>query len=123
MHYSLEMLVQGKREIVDFYQIATDRWGEIWSREASRDLGSLANLLPSEQMWFERHCGGRWIGQEVMVVSGLAGMYTTEAGFDHQLDKARLLYDALQSSYCSVEVKSIAEEVARSYGLLDASRV
>lgn len=123
MHYSLEMLVQGKSEVVSFYQTAADRWREIWSRKESRDLLSLAKLLTSEQMWFELNCGGRWIGQEVMVVSGLAGLYTTATGFDDQLPRARLLYDAFQSSYCSVEVKSIAEEVARSYDLLDASRV
>lgn len=58
-----------------------------------------------------------------MVVSGLAGLYTSAAGFDNKLPQARLLFDAFQSSYCSVEVKSIAEEVARSYDLLDASRV
>lgn len=69
------------------------------------------------QLW------GRWVGQEVMVVSGLAGLYTTATGFDGRLDRARLLYDAFQSSYCSIEVKSIAEKVARSYDLLDASRV
>lgn len=123
MHYSLEMLVQGRSEVVDFYRTAADRWREIWSRKESDNLLSLANLLTSEQMWFEHNCGGRWVGQEVMVVSGLAGLYTTEAGFDEKLPRARLLYDAFQSSYCSVEVKSIAEEVARSYDLLDASRV
>jgi hypothetical protein len=74
-------------------------------------------------MWFEANCGGRWVGQEVMVVSGLAGLYSSETGFDRNEKRARLLYDAFQSSYCSVEVKSIAEEVARSYDLLDISRV
>ena len=123
MHYSMEMLIQGKSEVVGFYRTAADRWREIWSRRESRDLPSLAKLLTSEQLWFEHNCGGRWVGQEVMVVSGLAGLYTTEAGFDDKLPLARLLYDAFQSSYCSVEVKSIAEEVARSYDLLDASRV
>jgi hypothetical protein len=123
MHYSLELLVQGKSEVVSFYQAAAEHWREIWSREESNDLASLADLLTSEQRWFERHCGGRWVGQEVMVVSGLAGLYTTESGFDDNLPRARLLYDAFLSSYCSVEVKSMAEKVARSYDLLEASRV
>jgi hypothetical protein len=58
-----------------------------------------------------------------MVVSGLAGLYNTATGFDGNEKRASLLYDAFQSSYCSVEVKSIAEEVARSYDLLATSRV
>jgi hypothetical protein len=123
MHYSLEMLVRGQAEVVGYYQAAANRWREIWSRPESRDLDSLAKMLLSEQMWFERNCGGRWVGQEIMVVSGLAGLYTTATGFEDNLQRARLLYDAFQSSYCSAEVKSIAEEVARSYDLLDASRV
>ncbi len=122
MHYSLEMLVHGRSEIVGFYRTAADRWREIWSRGESDELASLARMLTSEQIWFERNCGGRWVGQEVMVVSGLAGLYTTTAGFDENLPRARLLYDAFLSSSCSVEVKSIAEEVARSYDLLVASR-
>jgi hypothetical protein len=123
MHYSLELLVRGEGEVLGYYRAAADRWREIWSRPESRDLASFARLLTSEQSWFEHNCGGRWVGQEVMVVSGLAGLYTTAAGFDDNLARARLLYDAFLSSYCSVEVKSIAEEVARSYDLLDASRV
>lgn len=123
MHYSLEMLVQGKSEVVDFYRTAAQRWSMIWKQKESHELSSLAKMLTSEQSWFEKNCGGRWIGQEVMVVSGLAGLYTTAAGFDAELPRARLLYDAFQSSYCSVEVKSIAEEVARSYDILVASRV
>ena len=123
MHYSVELLIQGKSEVVGYYQAATGHWREIWSRPESRDLPSFAKLLTSEQFWFEHNCGGRWIGQEIMVVSGIAGLYTTAAGFDDKLARARLLYDAFQSSYCSIEVKSIAEEVARSYDLLDASRV
>lgn len=123
MHYSLELLVQGQSEVVNYYRAAASHWREIWSRKESRDLASLANLLTSEQRWFEHHCGGRWVGQEVMVVSGLAGLYTSAAGFDDNLPRARLLYDAFLSSYCSVEVKSMAERVARSYDLLDVSRV
>ena len=123
MHYSMEMLVQGKAEVIGYYQASAGRWRDVWSRPDARDLPSFADLLTSEQMWFESNCGGRWVGQEIMVVSGLAGLYTTSAGFDDNLPRARLLYDPFLSSYCSVEVKSVAEEVARSYDLLDASRV
>ncbi|MGO8752056.1 MAG: hypothetical protein ACLQNE_39455 [Thermoguttaceae bacterium] len=123
MHYSVEMLVRGRAEVVEYYRVAAERWGEIWHRPDAHDLARLSKMLSSEQMWFERNCGGRWVGQEVMVVSGLAGLYSTEVGFDDRLEQARLLYDAFQTSFCSVEVKSIAEEVARSYDLLNESRV
>jgi hypothetical protein len=121
MHYSVELLVRGDPAIVEYYRTAAHHWQGIWAKEESRNFELLAKLLTAEQDWFERHCGGRWLGQEVMVVSGLAGLYTTAAGFNHNLERARRLYDAIQSSFCSVEVKSIAEEVAKSYDLLDSS--
>lgn len=123
MHYSLEMLTRGNSKVIEHYKSAADRWKEIWARPESHKLAPFAKLLTTEQSWFEDHCGGRWVGQEVMVVSGIAGLYTTFSGFDDKLPQALLLYDAFLSSYCSVEVKSIAEEVAQSYGLLDTSRV
>jgi hypothetical protein len=123
MHYSLEMLVHGNPNIVGFYQAAAKRWEEIWSRPESRELKSFANLLDREQDWFEKNCGGRWVGQEVMVVSGMAGLYSTKAGFRANLARARLLYDAFMSSSCRVEVKIIAEQMARSYDILETSRV
>ena len=98
MHYSVEMLVRGRAEVVEYYRVAAERWGEIWHRPDAHDLARLSKMLSSEQMWFERNCGGRWVGQEVMVVSGLAGLYSTEVGFDDRLEQARLLYDAFQTS-------------------------
>jgi hypothetical protein len=76
-------------------------------------------MLSAEQMWFERNCGARWVGQEIMVVSGIGMLYSTKAGFGDNADRARVLYDAFQQSFCSIEVKSIAREVAESYGLLE----
>jgi len=123
MRYSLEMLIRGKAEIIEHYRRAAERWQEVWSKPEATNLEKLARMLQHEQMWFERNCGGRWVGQEIMVVSGLAGLYSTEVGFDKKLEQARLLYDAFQSSFCSIEVKSIAEEVAKSYDLLATSQV
>jgi hypothetical protein len=119
MHYTVELLVRGDRNVSEFYRAAVGRWKEIWSRPNVKDVVYLATTLSDEQLWFERNCGGRWIGQEIMVVSGIGLLYSTGAGFEDKADRARLLYDAFQRSYCSVEVKSIAREVAESYGLLE----
>lgn len=55
-----------------------------------------------------------------MVVAGFAMLYSEESGFKSE-KQARLLYDAFQSSMCSVEVKFMAERVAESYDLIDSS--
>ncbi len=72
-------------------------------------------------MWFETNCGGRYVGQEIMVISGIARFYSTMLGFEanDDLDTARKIYRAIQKSYCSMEVKGHADTVAKSYGLLE----
>jgi hypothetical protein len=119
MHYTAELLVNGDKQVIDYYHLAVERWKNVWTRPESSEVVALATLLSTEQSWFERNCGGRWVGQEIMVVSGMAMLYTTQAGFDGKADRARLLYDAFQRSYCSIEVKGIARDVAASYGLLE----
>src|SRR5690348_12272750 len=104
MHYTIELLVNGDPQVGDYYRLAVQRWKEIWARPEAGDLTNMASLLSSEQMWFERHCGTRWVGQEIMVVSGIGMLYTTQAGFGQNAGRARFLYDAFQRSYCSIEV-------------------
>ena len=58
MHYSVEMLVRGRAEVVEYYRVAAERWGEIWHRPDAHDLARLSKMLSSEQMWFKGNCGG-----------------------------------------------------------------
>lgn len=123
MHYTIEMLVQGDPDVGEYYRRAAGRWHEIWERFGTGDRDRLAAALGTEQMWFERNCGpsgNRWIGQEIMVVCGIGMLYSTRVGFEDKADRGRMLYDAFQRSFCSIEVKGVAREVAASYGLLEA---
>jgi hypothetical protein len=119
MHYTVEHLVSGDENIVVYYRRAVEHWKEIWQRPEAKELACLASLLSSEQLWFEHNCGTRWVGQEIMVVSGIGMLYTTREGFGRNARKARMLYDAFQQSYCSIEVKGISRDVAVSYNLLE----
>jgi len=123
MHRSLEMLVRGNDEIVGYYRTAAERWNQIWQREAAQELATFGKLLKNEQTWFEENCGGGLLSQEIMVVSGLVGLYRTRGGFGDNLERARLLSDAIQISSCSIGVKVCADKVARSYALFVASAV
>jgi hypothetical protein len=117
MHYTVERLLRGDRMIVAHFQAAAARWVEILSTPESQETESLAKLLQSQQMWFERNCGGRWPGQEVMVLAGFGSLYSTEAGFENNRHRAAMLTQAFAVSACSFEVKSIAQSVARQYDL------
>jgi hypothetical protein len=116
--YTIELLVRGDPNVSDYYRRAVARWKEIWSRPDSKHVYELATMLEDDEPWFEEHCGGRWVGQEIMVLSGFGMLYTTQAGFGENLEWARLLYDAFMRSFCSIEIQAIAQEVAGSYRVL-----
>lgn len=123
MRQSIAMLLRGQAEVVDYYRRASERWQQIWSRPESDDWEKLADIIQDEEAWFERNCGGRWLGQEIMVVSGIGGLYSLEGGSDTKREQARRLYDAFQISYCSLALKSIADDMARLYRLHEKSYV
>jgi hypothetical protein len=119
MHYTTELLIQGDKDVLLYYSNALRRWKEKLPQYAEMSAEQLAKVLTEEQFWFEKNCGSRWIGQEIMVVTGISQFYTTERGFDKDKHLALKFYQAFMQSYCSIEVKGVAEDVAKSYWLID----
>lgn len=117
MHYTTELLIQGDKNILRYYSAALDRWSEILAKYANKSSEELAKELSSQQFWFENHCGSRWVGQEIMVITGITQFYSTERGFDESRHLALKVYRAFIQSYCSLEVKGVAEDIAKSYYL------
>lgn len=119
MNYTIEHLIDGDENVLIFYKNAKERWDKILSENVDCSSDELAKVLSSEQFWFEQNCGSRWVGQEIMVITGIAQFYTTARGFDYNRDKALLVYEAFMKSYCSIEVKGAAEDVAKNYYLIE----
>ena len=128
MHFTIEQLIHNNSDILEWYKRAKEIWNEIFKKfdpAKSENIDLLAKELFNKQLQFEHECGGRWIGQEIMVISGIAQFYSTDTGFDvrydqeydYRLEKARNLYQAFQLSYCSIEVKGHARNIAESYDL------
>ena len=80
MHYTIELLINGDRRVSNYYCAAVEHWREIWSKPESRDIVSLATILSSEQLWFERNCGSRWVGQEIMVENSSGDSFSVGTG-------------------------------------------
>ena len=117
MHFVIDMLMSGNKNIVTYFGVAKQRWeGLIQAHSSVEDL---ARRLSSEQMWFETNCGGRWEGQEVMVISGITQFYSLEEGFGDRRNKALDIYNAFMKSQCSLEVKGEADKIAKSYFLFE----
>lgn len=119
MHYTIELLMQGNPNILNFYESAKTKWTEILKETGTANIEQLANRLGAEQSWFEHNCGSRWIGQEIMVVAGLCQFYKTDIGFEGHEQEVVAVYDAIQASWCSLEVKGLADQVAKSYSIKD----
>jgi hypothetical protein len=116
---TIEALVTGDHAIARYYERACEHWRQILQQVDPSDVTALAERLSHKQTWFEMNCGGRWFGQEVMVVTGVAQFYSTDNGFAENFDKAKAVVNALVHSGCSVEVKHQAGEIGRYYGLTD----
>lgn len=114
LSYTIEALVTGEQEILDSYQNAVRLWREILRSPESATVEGLAGMLWSWQGRFERECGGRYVGQEVMVAVGFYQYYTTAAGFGENLLAARRVADAFEASMCSLEVKFYASRLAQA---------
>ena len=109
-----------KLQVVSHYKNAKKKWAEIIKDNPSFNIEKLAKDLSGYQLWFEHNCGGRWEGQEIMVVVGIGQFYTTAAGFEGEsLKKARAVYEGFRRSFCSIEVKGCAETIAANYSLLE----
>ena len=124
MKYTIQKLIEGDREIVDYYQQAKVIWdeiSEIIDMSDESNIRALAHELTSRQISnFEHKCGGRYIGQEIMAWYGIAQYYRVEDGFGPEQDRllsAKNVYEAFQNSSCSIEVKSAARNAAKFYNL------
>ncbi|EGR2468627.1 hypothetical protein VCSRO93_3648 [Vibrio cholerae] len=117
MHNTIEKLMSGDEQIVTHYSVAREMWREIMDKFPDAEPSELSKELTLKQLMFEHSCGGRWLGQEIMVVTGITQFYTTSYGFGENKEKAIRVYKAFLMSYCSIEVKGLAEDVAKSYYL------
>ena len=111
-------LVVGNSRIVDYFQTAIEKWSEIVGTGEFDDVSALASWCSSNQHSFERECGGRHLGQDVMVVSGISQFYDPVSGWgDRGHQNAKQVYSAFMASSCSVEVKYAAERASKAYDL------
>ncbi len=115
MNYTIEKLISGDEKIIGYYRKAREHWEEMINDTSIKSSAQFANSLSSQQLWFEKNCGGRWLGQEIMAVVGLMQFYSNENGFNGNERSAIAIYEAFTNSYCSLEVKSIVDNIAEKY--------
>lgn len=118
MYFTNEMLISGEPKVLHYYQVARERWNQILQETDLSQPLLLSQKLTNEQFWFEHHCGGKAVGQEIMVVTGLTMLYSTQAGYGEYYNHAYFIYQSFMQSYCSIEVKNMAQKLAQDYALV-----
>lgn len=116
MHHSIEKLLNGDTRVVECFSTANEKWPDLFDAKRDEDIESWASWLTDNQIaFFERQCGGRDFGQEVMAWSGFGYLYSTQTGFEENAQAAKKLAEAFEHSMVSLEVKSMARDAAKSY--------
>ena len=119
MHDTIEKLMAGDAAIPGYYTAAHAHWKTLLSDVDTVSIEDLAKRLSSAQTWFEHHCGGRSPGQEVMVWTGFASLYSTQDGWENTAESGKKLAQAFAASMCSVGVKAGARKAGNSYHVDD----
>lgn len=117
-NYTLEALISGDIKIVEYYNNAKKIWQEIRESDSFKSLDILSKELKDKQFLFEEQCGGRHIGQEIMVNVGVGQFYSSEIGFENDIiNDVVKIKTAFAQSNCSEEVKSHVKKAAFLFGL------
>jgi hypothetical protein len=120
MHLTIEALREGE-EVGAYWRAAFAKWRDLARSLDQTKVTELAGAIgESQRDYFEPQCGGRGMGQEIMAWSGIAYFHDAEEGsFGDDIEKARKIYDAIQLSHASIDVKVHAERAAITYDLFE----
>lgn len=117
--YTCIELIKSSPDISQHYTTAVQIWQQIKDSYNFRNSIALAEELNKRQSQFERECGGKWLGQEIMVIVGIGQFWNHHIGFDATLEDALKVKEAFLLSNCSVEVKWHVEKVSAIFYLKD----
>ena len=115
MFYTFDMLKEGNPQVLMLYSEGYKIWDDIF-RNFNGTTTQLANLLGSEQLKFEMMTNrlgvfDRWTSHEIMVFTGLT--YYLNRYKESKPQNAAFVAEAFQLSFCSIEVKGLAERVGK----------
>ena len=106
MYNTIKELMNGNEKVTEYYSEAMKIWKTI--NIVDKDLST---ILFNNQLEFEHRCGGRNLGQEIMVYSGIVQYVCDDMS---NTESAKKIADAFIKSNCSIEVKQFAKD-AKEY--------
>ncbi len=114
----LEKLKAGSTEIGPIYKNCVALWKDVLTGADTLNDQALADKLKLLQMKIERACNDNSVlGKAIIACSGFSYLYDDKKGFEDNLRLADKLKRAFELSGVSIEVKSMAAEAAKLFGL------
>ena len=124
MLMTIAKLVNGSDYLKDYYIRAVERWEELWQRPEWGQIYQMAAILPKEVDWFRANCGGGWLAEEIMVVSGFGAIWAKQEQDEAaKREEMLLLYSAFAQSDVPVQVLAMAQQMTDLLGVWKEERV
>jgi hypothetical protein len=125
---TFDLLLRSDPNILECYRAGAEIWHQIESESGfSKDKRIIIMNLAEKQELFEKQCGNKLLGREIMGIVGVA-RYCSErktANTPKNEQKALNIYLSLLKSDCSIEIQYAAEHTLRMYrydDIVDAAR-
>lgn len=115
---TIKSLIEGDPNLMGYYRRASEIWSEILSEPEANDIRGLADILGMRQSQFEKECGGRFLGREIMAAVGIGQFFISPIeGFGDDMETVTLIRQAFARSMCHIEVKVYMGIISKMYDL------
>ena len=115
--FTIRELIKQNENIIQYYKNGLILWNEIKNSPEFENIESLIKKLEEMQSRFESECGGKYLGREIMAFVGIGQFSNELIGFDIDYEDAIKVKNAIEQSYCSIEVKWYIENAIKHFGL------
>lgn len=119
MQYTIEAILKGNEKIPEYFQNAKGKWQELFGDTKKASAEDWAERVTAEYTgYFDKECGGPFLGSEVMVWSAFGALFSTQFGWQPaEKEIAQKLVKAFAESACPEGVKTEATKAALFYDL------
>jgi len=116
---TIELLLKGDQEIVEIYRRAQLIWKETLRKGKKLSQRDFATLVHDSENEFIALCRDKYLGCEVMGISGIGQFYSTRQTVRTMSNprKARRIWFAMHEARVHVETMNAASGIAHLYGI------
>ena len=117
MKATLQLLIDGNSQIVEYYQNALKLWHEILEDPGIENVEELAQEVNIQKRNFELRCGGVPYAHEVMILAGIAQCFEECGELCESPSKLEAVLKALWNIHFGNSETSLLKDITKTYCL------